>query len=130
MRSGLAVCSVVVLSACGTPQQQCIGGVTRDLQVVDGLIAEVQGNLARGYGFADTVVTTTEFVDCTRDATPANPHPRGISCFQDVPQTVQKPVAIDLAAEAVKLDGLQAKRAQLATAAGPAVADCQARFPE
>ena len=44
------VLSLIPLAACGTPQEQCIGAATRDMQVVNRLIAEVQGNLARGYG--------------------------------------------------------------------------------
>lgn len=125
-----AVAILLSLSACGTPQQRCIGGVTRDLQVVDRLIAESQGNLARGYAFADSVVTRPEFVDCTPVPTAAYPHPSAAGCFADVSETVTRPVAIDLHAEAAKLAGMKEKRTQLAQAAGPAVADCQARYPE
>ena len=121
---------VLLLAACGTPQQQCIGTVTRDLTVVDKLIVQTTGNLDRGYGYASTVITTPEFVDCTRDATEDHPHPRPVSCFEDVPQTVTRPVALDLNAEAAKLASLKAKRVQLAAAAAPAIADCRSRYPE
>ena len=130
MRPILIAPALLALASCGTPQQECIRMVTRDLIVVDQLIAKTQGNLDRGYAFEDRVITMPAFVDCTPDATKANPRPRAATCFEDVSHTVTQPVAIDLSAEQVKLNGLQAKRAQLAKASGPAVADCQARYPE
>ncbi len=104
--------------------------MTRDLIVVDQLIAKTQGNLARGYAYEDRVTTSPEFVDCTPSATKDNPHPRTETCFEDVSHTVTQPVAIDLGAEQVKLSGLQAKRIQLAKAARPAIGDCETRYPE
>ena len=130
MKFTLAGSAVFILTACATPQQQCIRGVTGDLQVVDRLIAETEGNLARGYAYADMVVSVPEFVDCTPEPTKDDPQPRAAGCFEDVPETVTKPVAVDLHAEAGKLAGLKEKRAELAGAAAPAVADCQARFPK
>ena len=104
--------------------------MTHDQIVVDRLITETEGNLARGYAYADVVVTTPEFVDCTPEPTKDNPNPGTVTCFDNVAETVTKPVAIDLHAEAAKLAGLQEKRTQLAQAAAPAVADCQARYPK
>jgi hypothetical protein len=118
------------LAACGTPQQQCIGGVTRNLQVVDRLIAETEGNLNRGFAFANVDITTPKFVDCTPEPTLTQPEPRVRQCLENVVQTVSKPVAIDLNAEAAKLASLKTKRAQLATAAQPAIAACQRQYPE
>ncbi len=124
--------SVVLLglAACGTPQQQCIGSVTHDLTVVDRLIAEAEGNLQRGYAYADVVETRPKFVDCTPDPTPKRPDPRPRQCLEDVAETVSRPVAIDLRAEAATLAGLRTKRAQLSAAAGPAIAACQRQYPE
>ena len=130
MKRFLPITALLVLASCGTPQQECIRLVSRDLNVVDRLISETQGNLARGYGYEQRVITTPGFVDCTPDPTPARPHPRRATCFDEVSQTVTRPVAIDLAAEQAKLNGLMAKRAQLASAVQPAVANCQARYPE
>ena len=73
MKITRAVCALFILSACGTPQQQCIGGVTQDLQGVDRLTAETKGNLVRGYADADTVITRPEFVDSTPEPTSARP---------------------------------------------------------
>lgn len=118
------------LAACASPQQQCIGSVTHDLTVVDRLIAETAGNLQRGYSIGDVVVTRPEFVDCTPDPTPKRPNPRARQCLEDVAETVSRPVAIDLRAEAAKLASLRTKRAQLSAAAGPAIAACQRQYPE
>ncbi len=123
-----AVC--LGLAACGTPQQQCVGAVTRDLRVVDGFIAEAQGNLARGYAYVTATRTIPRFVDCTPDPTKKNPNPRTQSCRVDTAQVYRAAAAIDLDAEAAKLASLQAKRAALATAAGPAILTCQQQYPE
>jgi hypothetical protein len=130
MRQVVISAVFVALAACGTPQQQCIGSVTRDLRVVDQLIAETQGNLTRGYAIVRVTRTVPEFVDCTPEPTKKVPHPRRNSCFVDVEETVSRPAAIDLDAEAAKLASLQRKRIQLATAAAPAIQACQLQYPE
>ena len=56
---------MVALAGCSTPQDRCIGSVTRDLRVVDRLIAEAEGNLARGYAYETVVVRQPTFIDCT-----------------------------------------------------------------
>ena len=47
----LILAPLLLLTACGTPQEQCISANTRDLQVVDRLIRDSEANLARGYGY-------------------------------------------------------------------------------
>ena len=130
MRHLMASALLLGLAACGTPQQQCIGQVTQNLRVLDRLILEIQGNLTRGYAYVTATRTVPQFVDCTPDATEARPNPRHQSCLVDVAQTYNRPAAIDLNAEAAKLASLQAKRAQLAQAAGPAIQMCQQQYPE
>lgn len=120
----------LILSACGTPQEQCIGAATRDMRVVDRLITEAEGNISRGYGFENVTVYMTEWVDCTPHPTAANPEPKPQMCLEDVPETTRQPVALDLAAERAKLAGLKQKRAQQAKAATSAVAQCKALHPE
>ena len=39
-----ALTLLVLLAACGTPQERCINGVTRDLRTVDRLIEEAEGH--------------------------------------------------------------------------------------
>jgi hypothetical protein len=122
--------TLLILSACGTPQEQCISAATRDMRVVDRLIAETEGNLTRGYGYENVTVYVTEWQDCTPAATTANPEPKPRVCLEDVPQTTRQPVALDLAAEQAKLTGLKQKRAQQAKAAASAINQCKAQYPE
>ena len=130
----LILSGLLVLTACGTPQEQCINRETRDLRVVERLISETQGNLDRGYGFEEVTIFTTEFVDCTPqvvvpEGEPA-PEVEPRLCLEEVPQTVRRPVTIDLAAEQRKLDSLQVKRRDLLARAEQVIAACKAAYPE
>lgn len=120
----------LALAGCGTPQQQCINSVTRNLQIVDELIYKTQANLARGFAYENATISTPQLVDCTDRPTADNPDPPRQSCWDEVTQTISRPVAIDLDAEAAKLASLQRKRTQLATASGPSVLACQQQYPE
>lgn len=120
----------LVLAACGTPQQQCISANTRDLQVVDRLIREAEGNLARGYGYETVTEYEPRWFDCTPRPTEAVPEPASQMCFDRVPVSVRKEVALDLNAEAAKLQSLKTKRADLSRAAETVIAQCKAKYPE
>jgi hypothetical protein len=126
----LSLC--LFLAACGTPQEQCINRETRDLRVVNRLIAETQGNLARGYAFEEYTVYTTDFVPCGYLPDDGNPATRREIrfCRDRVPETERRPVAIDLAAEQRKLDSLLAKRRDLEGRAAQVVEACKAAYPE
>lgn len=119
---GLALLGV--LAACGTPQEQCIGKATRDIRTVDRLIKEVEGNLERGFGYDYITVIETDYVPCGSEADPSR------VCAIQVPEQERIPVALDLAAEQVKLDQLRVKRVQLLKSAGPVVAQCKVDNPE
>jgi hypothetical protein len=122
----------LILAACGTPQEQCINRETRDLRVVSRLIAETQGNIARGYAFEEYTVYRTEVVRCgfyPDDGNPATAlRPR--LCRDRVPETERRPVAIDLTAERRKLDSLLAKRRDLEQRSVAVVEACKAAYPE
>lgn len=130
MKRVLLVTLGLGLAACGTPQQQCISQVSRDLRIVEGFIAESEANLARGYALGEVVVTRPEFVDCTPKPTPTKPDPRPRQCLVDVAEAVTRPVAIDLDAEAAKLASLRAKRATLIAQTNAGIAACQRQYPE
>lgn len=139
-----ALLPLLLLTACGTPQEQCINAVTRDMRVVDRLIAETEGNLARGYAYESVTVYTPRWVDCSPRPVLVPNGEQGVGgegmdevppvkpqlCLEDVPETVERAVAIDLRAERAKLDSLKAKRKQQAAAAAPAIAQCKAANPE
>jgi hypothetical protein len=124
----------LVVAACGTPQEQCIQSVTRDLRVVDKLIAQSEANLARGYAMEEVIVRRSRWVWCAPPPPPpsapdANPPPRRM-CFEPYEVTELRPKAIDLDAERRMLASLRVKRAELARRAQAGVADCKARYPE
>jgi hypothetical protein len=120
-----------LLAACGTPQERCINGVTRDLRVVDQLISTTQGNLERGYALEEVRTSRTIWVPCPVlpvAAGTAAPAPR--LCPDTITDTDTRPKAINLQAEAETLKSLQAKRLSLARQSAPGIAQCKAQFPE
>lgn len=131
MRAAVSLAALAFVAACATPQQQCILSQTRELRVLDRLIAETDANLTRGYAIEERVGYETGWVPCgpvrrTKDGRVVRP--AGL-CLDDRPVTVRSPVAIDPAAEARKLEALQARRAALAARVEPAVAACRAQYP-
>lgn len=126
----IALLTLGLLAACGTPQEQCIAANTRDLQVVSRLIQETEANLARGYGYETVTDYKPLWVDCTPEPTEANPNPASRRCYDMVPVTVRQEVALDLNAEAAKLKSLKAKRAALSRSAEGVIAQCKAKYPE
>lgn len=127
----LAPAALALLAACGTPQEQCINRGTRDLRTVERLIVETQGNLDRGYAL-ETVTRYEDYWDTCFDAVVVDGQtqykPR--MCLQERSYTEERPKAIDLTAEAKKLDSLKVKRTELARAAEPVIAQCKAEYPE
>lgn len=127
----LSFVAFALLAACGTPQEQCINRNTRDLRVVDRLIAETQGNLDRGYAF-ETVTRVEEYwatckEEVVRDGQTVI-QPR--LCLKERSFTDKRPKAIDLPEEARKLDGLKTKRKDLARQADAVIAQCKVEYPE
>lgn len=131
-----ALAALLFLVACGTPQEQCIAKSTRDLRIVDRLIVETEGNLQRGYALEDVTVYTPVWVNCAVSlpapvaGAPAPPPPAPRLCLDERAETVTRPKAIDLKAEARTLRSLQDKRTQLAKAAAAPIAACKAQYPE
>jgi hypothetical protein len=126
----LALPVFLALTACGTPQEQCIRYNTRDLRVVERLIVETQGNLDRGYA----IETITEYEDywgyCAQpQLSETAPAPARL-CMKERAITVDRPKAIDLNDEARKLDSLKVKRRELARQAEAVIAQCKAEHPE
>jgi hypothetical protein len=122
--------TLLILTGCATPQERCINTATRDMRVVDQLIAESMATLTRGYALESQTIYRTDFADCTPRATAEYPNPKPKMCMVEVPETVTKPKAVDLAAERAKLRGLEAKSAEQSTAAAQVIAQCRAQYPE
>jgi len=112
------------LAACATPLQQCINNASQDFRVVSGLIATTQANIQRGYA-----IRTEEYFETGQQVCGVI-EGQEIYCEVPVAQTREVPVAIDLNAEAAKLESLQAKRAELAESSNAAISQCQRTYPE
>ncbi len=132
---------VLSLLACGTPQEQCIWRATQELSAVENLLAEVEGNLARGYAWEEYQDTQMHWVRCAVPVPPPPPGPPGgppppppqtreSLCFEPFTVTLQRRVAIDPVAEARKRDGLIARRTQLQRKAEAEIAQCRVLYPE
>ncbi|MFT4151620.1 MAG: hypothetical protein QM656_15580 [Paracoccaceae bacterium] len=122
--------ALAVLAACGTPQEQCINRNTRDLRTVDRLIAESERNLSRGYAIEYSTEWRPVWVPCY--GPPVRPGGKPVSrmCWDERPETVSRPRAIDLNAESLKLQSLKQRRATLSRQAESVVRQCRALYPE
>ncbi|QRZ14899.1 hypothetical protein JWJ88_18285 [Paracoccus methylovorus] len=128
----LALMPVLVVAACGTPQEQCISRNTREYRTVSNLLTEVEANLARGYAWEERMVMRTQWEDC-RFAWVDKDGNRRLGyrpCLRDVADTERFRVPIDPAAETRKRDNLLARKQALAPAARSAVEACKAAHPE
>ena len=121
---------LLVLAACGTPQEQCIGRATRDLRTVERLLAETTANLDRGFAYEEVIVYRPVRVICDyveypppADGSPTPP-PRPRYCWDEREEIERRPRAIDPADERAKLAGLTAKRTQLTRSAAGPIAAC------
>jgi hypothetical protein len=126
---------LMLLAACGTPQEQCIATATRDLRTVEALIKTTEGNLARGFAYQEKTVFVPRIYPCALTPLPPQkpgepPRPRGHFCHEVQPQIAREPVAIDTEAEKRKLRQLQDRRKTLLKHADAATAACRAQFPE
>lgn len=128
----LGLLPVLVLAACGTPQEQCISRNTSEYRTVSRLLAEVESNLARGYAWEEREYMRTEWDSCPVVVTDRKGR-RSIgyrSCARNVMDTERYRVPIDPASETRKRDNLAARKAELARPAAAAVDACKAAYPE
>lgn len=126
----LSMSVLSLLAACGTPQEQCINRNTRDLRTVEKLIAEVQGNLDRGYAIEQYSVSVPVWKDCVVPSNDPTAPVQTRLCLDEETETRTRPVAVDLNAERAKLESLFTKRDQLAQEAQGVIAQCKAQYPE
>ncbi len=136
-RFALALAPAALLAACATPQQRCIAEATQNLTVVNQLVAQLELDIERGYGVKQTQVVTPMWRPCYRHDGWIEPDHHGRPyfggpqmCLEDTVRTVNTPVAIDLADAKRKLASLKQKQAELNHQAGPAIAQCQALYPQ
>lgn len=130
----LALClsPLLALAACGTPQERCISRNTGEYRTVSALLAEVEGNLSRGYAWEERQVVRTRFSQCERyfRAKDGSTQVATYGCWRDYVDNERYRVPIDPASEARKRDGLADRQAALSRSASAAVSACRAAYPE
>ena len=122
----------LAVAACGTPQQRCIARNTDEYRTVSSLLAEVEGNLARGYAWEERQVVRDRLTQCrdfVRDSE-GNVRPIYRTCWRDYVDTERYRVPIDPAAETRKRDNLAARKAALSDRAAAVVGACREAYPE
>ncbi len=119
---------LLAVAACSTPQERCINSANRDLRVINGLIIETRGNLARGFAIREVQDVIT--VKTTCDGVSEEGVEFTVECDEVDTVTRREPVAIDLNAERAKLVSLEERQAQLLSNQAQAIAQCRAQFPE
>lgn len=120
MSKRLIACAALgLLVACASPQERCIANASKDLRVVDGLIAELRLNISRGYAIETEQFTVTDSRIC-RDS-----DGKAHVCTSERVKTTSSPVAIDLNAERAKLASLEEKRRELAARTQRELAACR-----
>lgn len=122
----------LLLAACQTPQEACISRNTSEYRTVSSLLAEVEGNLSRGYAWDERQVTRERLTQCQTVTTDREGKPvvTNYSCWRDYTETQRFRVPIDPVAEARKRDGLVARRNVLSASANRAIAACRAAYPD
>lgn len=116
-----------MLAGCATPHQQCVADATRDVRVLDGLIAETEQALARGYGVQRETTYAPRYTFCGGYGY----RYYGLNtCYDPYPVTRETPVAIDPAAERRKLRALQESRRAAVARMKDDLRACTAALPE
>lgn len=128
----LALLPLLALTACGTPQEQCIQRNTSEYRTVSALLADVEGNLARGYAWDERQVRGTEWADCRQIIRNKDGERvvRYRPCLRDTVETERFRVPIDPASEQRKRDNLSARKVELSRSANAVIAACRAAYPE
>lgn len=131
MKRMILLAMIPVLASCATPRENCLKAATKDLAVVDRLIAETQTNLQRGYAL-DREPYTASRVDLCVGSGRYRYGGAGIAwnyCARPETRYRSKPVAIDPAVENRKLQDLKRTRARLVEESNSGVAQCSAKYP-
>lgn len=129
----LLVTIPALVAGCATQQERCISKHTREYRTVSSLLAEVEGNLARGYAWEERQVVRTRLTQCrdvVRRDKDGNVEVYYRPCWRDYVDNERYRVAIDPAAEERKRDGLVTQKAALSGQAKAYAAACVKAFPE
>ncbi|WP_296423150.1 hypothetical protein [Yoonia sp.] len=128
MRRAIFILPLLVLVACATPREACINDAIRDVRILDALIVQTRGNLARGYALEERQDVRTLRRTCRGRNEDGSTFI--YRCDEVETFTTTVPVAIDLNAEREKLVSLEERQRQNRINADTAVGQCIAIHPE
>jgi hypothetical protein len=120
MRPHLPLAAFLLATACATPQQRCEIQATRDLRVVNELIAESQATLRRGYALREEQRTRFGTTICYGGG---DDFGYGF-CWGNETYTRLRPVAVNLDEERAKLQTLLRKKEELEVEARAQIDAC------
>jgi hypothetical protein len=120
--------SLLVLTACSTPREQCISASNRPVAQLDRLINVTQGNISRGFALAE--VQDVRVLRASCEGTNADGSTFRFPCEETETTTRQEPVTINIAEERIKLAQLESRSEQSARAAQDRIQQCIAVHPE
>ena len=133
MKHLILLLALPALAACSSPRETCLKAATKDLAVVDRLIAETQANLSRGYGIERETYVSNSVDLCLGSGRPLyGRHNVGVGwtyCNRPTTKVRRTPVAIDQAAERRKLNELKQTRARLVKETQSQVTQCNRLYP-
>ena len=118
----------LLLTACASPQERCISDANRELTIINDLVNETKGNVARGFavGIEEEVIVRRGLCDGeTEDGIAIK-----VACDRTITLERRVPVAIDLNAERAKLASLIERQNELQSKLNARVDQCRAQFPE
>lgn len=124
---------LLAVAACGTPQERCIGRSTAEVRRLQSLLAEVDGNIARGYAYQEYDVAVPSWQFCGYDTFPGRDGrvvSRARMCLGDDYVSQQRSVPIDPLAEERKRDALVARIKALSPQMNANIAACRETYPK
>ena len=121
MRRLLPLAFCLLAGACATPAERCEIQATRDLRVVNGLIAESQATLRRGYALREETRSRIGTTICYGGG---DDFGYGF-CWGNDTYTQFRPVAVNLDEERAKLQTLQEKKEELEVTARAQIEACR-----
>ncbi len=122
----IAFLILLACAACTNPREACISDATKDLRIVQGLVADTQATLERGYAI-QTETRTVLYTDFCIGTGIRNGHFN--FCNRAQPVTSRTPVAVDLDMERRKLRSLQRKERELKAKSASEIQRCELANP-
>lgn len=115
---------LTMLSACATPQQQCIATASAETRALQAQIKETQATIARGYAVHEQSVPYTSTNICY------DGKKQRYLCPRTEFRRIETPVSVDIAAEKAKLAQLKTRFSKAQPKALSGIETCKKAHPE